>query len=97
MSKKKEKPCIRMYCESEGRCHGVIFVFFDDMQKEQILTHAKQLAQRHRVAPEITTEKLEKYGEVFIDFYDSYHHEDQCYFEDLVDALGAKLCDCEDL
>jgi len=94
---KKQKPCIRMYCESEGRCHGIVFVFFDDQQKELILTKTNEMAKRHRVQPDVTTREVGQYGEVFIDFYDSYHHEDACFFEDLVDALGAKICDCEDV
>jgi len=92
----EERACIKMYCESEGRCHGIVFVFFNNKQKEQILLQIDLLSKRHRVKPDITVRDIKNYGEVFIDFYDSYHHEDQCFFEDLVDALGAKLCDCED-
>jgi len=92
----KEKPCIRMYCESEGRCHGIVFVFFENNQKELILRKADELSKRHRVKPDISVREKENYGDVFIEFYDSYHHEDACFFEDLVEALGAKLCNCEE-
>ncbi|QOP43372.1 hypothetical protein FJR45_05165 [Sulfurimonas sediminis] len=97
MTKILNETCIRMYCESEGRCHGIVFVFFDETQKENILHNVNLLAHRHRVHPDVTVSVREKYGEVFIDFYDEYHHEDQYFFEDLVSVLGAKLCDCEDL
>jgi len=89
--------CIRMYCESEGRCHGIVLVFFNEKQKERILSKADELSHRHRVAPDISIRKMNNYGEVFIEFYDDYHKEGGCFFEDLVEALGAKLCDCEDL
>jgi len=89
--------CIRMYCEFEGRCHGIVLIYFTEEQKKQILHHVDELAHRHRVSPDVTTRDMGKYGEVFIEFYDEYHHEDACFFEDLVDVLGAKLCDCEEL
>ena len=86
-----------MYCESEGRCHGIALVYFNDEQKERILKYAGKFAKRYRVEPEITIRELENRGEIFIDFYDIYHHEDQCYYEDLVKALDAKLCDCQNM
>ena len=91
-----DEACIRMYCESEGRCHGIVLVYFAEEQKENILSKADELSSRHRVAPDISIRKLEDRGEVFIEFYDDYHKEGGCFFEDLVEALGAKLCDCED-
>ncbi len=89
--------CIRMYCESEGRCHGIVLVFFNDEQKQKIETKANEIANRHKVIPDVSIQNNGRYGEVFIEFYDDYHHEGACFFEDLVEALGAKLCDCEDL
>ncbi len=92
-----DKTCIRMYCEFEGRCHGIVLVFFDENQKNNILTKTNELAHRHRVVPDISHRNMGHYGEVFIEFYDEYHHEGACFFEDLVEALNAKLCDCEDV
>lgn len=91
-----DETCIRMYCESEGRCHGVVLVYFTDEQKERVLKKTDEMSIRHRVSPEVSVRKLENRGEVFIEFYDEYHHEGACFFEDLVHTLGAKLCDCED-
>ncbi len=89
--------CIRMYCESEGRCHGIVLIFFNEEQKNRILAKTDELALRHRVTPDVSIRNLEKYGEIFIEFYDEYSHEGAYFFEDLIEALGAKLCDCEDL
>ncbi len=91
------KTCIRMYCESEGRCHGIVLVHFTEDQKKRIMTQVNELSHRHRVSPDVVSRKMSHYGEVFIEFYDEYHHEDACFFEDLVDALGAKLCNCEEM
>jgi len=93
----QNEPCIRMYCESEGRCHGIVLVYFNDGQKNRVLTTTDEMAHRHRVAPDVSVRNRGDYGEVFIEFYDEYHHEGACFFEELVEALGAKLCDCEDL
>ncbi len=92
-----QETCIRMYCESEGRCHGIVLVFFNDEQKQRIISKVDELANRYRVNPDVTVRNNGKYGEIFIEFYDEYHHEGACFFEDLVNALGAKLCDCEDI
>lgn len=93
-----DKTCIRMYCESEGRCHGIVLIYFDENQKNRILDKASELAKRHRIVPDITTRDLGDYGEIFVEIFDDeYHHEDACFFEDLVEALDAKLCDCEDM
>ncbi len=89
--------CIRMYCEFEGKCHGIVLIFFNEEQKERILSKADNLAQRHRVTPDISIRNMDNYGEIFIEFYDDYHHEGSYFFEDLIEVLGAKLCDCEDL
>ena len=92
-----DEACIRIYCESEGRCHGIVLVFFNEDQKTNILSKADELSHRHRVVPDISLRNMGRYGEVFIEFYDEYHHEGAYFFEDLVEVLGAKLCDCEDL
>lgn len=90
--------CIRMYCEFEGRCHGIVLVYFDEDQKSHILDKASELSKRHRITPDITIRKMDNYGEVFIEIFDDeYHHEDACFFEHLVEVLGAKLCECEEL
>jgi hypothetical protein len=71
-------------------------VYFTDEQKKRVLKKTDEISLRHRVSPEVSCRKLQNRGEVFIEFYDEYHHEGACFFEDLVDTLGAKLCDCED-
>ena len=91
-----DEACIRMYCESEGRCHGIVLVFFKEEQKKKILLNIDELSLRHRVVPDISIRMLDNRGEVFIEFYDNYHKEDRCFFEDLVETLDVKLCDCED-
>ncbi len=92
-----EQTCIRMYCESEGRCHGIVLVYFSQEQKRRILSKIDDLSSRYKVVPDVTLRNMDQYGEVIIEFYDEYHHEDACFFEDLVKALGAKLCDCEEI
>ncbi|PHS38700.1 MAG: hypothetical protein COB07_07690 [Sulfurovum sp.] len=92
-----DKTCIRMYCEFEGSCHGIVLIFFDEPQKKNILAKVNEMAERHRVVPDVSTRDMKGYGEVFVEFYDEYHREGACFFEDLVEILNAKLCDCEEM